>query len=219
MLVRVVSFALMVLASVLPQSVALATEQLAWPDLGIRIHPSEDPFYGLKLAHKRSLNTLLRVAKLRKQGTEVSDELRRQEAEAKRELSQAGLEAEQLLQQEARFRQKIKMQSTLLRTELDGRTIQIPGYLLPLDFEGTKGTEFLLVPYTGACIHTPPPPPNQIIHVTHKNGFSTSALFTPVWVKGKLQIKKSRQSVGLSDGTTDFDVGYALRAKDILPYE
>ena len=41
----------------------------------------------------------------------------------------------------------------------------MPGYLLPLEFSGKLVSEFLLVPWVGACIHTPPPPPNQIVHV------------------------------------------------------
>ncbi|OHC44405.1 MAG: hypothetical protein A3J25_09630, partial [Pseudomonadales bacterium RIFCSPLOWO2_02_FULL_63_210] len=51
--------------------------------------------------------------------------------------------------------------------ELDGQAVKLPGYIVPLDVtdEG-RVTEFLLVPYFGACIHVPPPPSNQIVHVT-----------------------------------------------------
>ena len=47
---------------------------------------------------------------------------------------------------------------------LDGETVRIPGFVLPLEFDETSIKEFLLVPYFGACIHTPPPPANQVIH-------------------------------------------------------
>ena len=53
---------------------------------------------------------------------------------------------------------------------LDGKTIRIPGYVLPLEFSGSKVTEFLLVPWVGACIHTPPPEPNQIVYVKARQG-------------------------------------------------
>ncbi len=51
--------------------------------------------------------------------------------------------------------------------ELDGQRVKIPGFVVPLESdEGGKMTEFFLVPYFGACIHVPPPPPNQIVYVT-----------------------------------------------------
>jgi hypothetical protein len=49
---------------------------------------------------------------------------------------------------------------------LDGQNIRLPGYIVPLEVsEEGRTTEFLLVPYFGACIHVPPPPSNQIVHV------------------------------------------------------
>ena len=55
-------------------------------------------------------------------------------------------------------------------TEYNDVQVKIAGYVLPLDFEDTTVKEFLLVPYIGACIHVPPPPPNQIIYVTSEEG-------------------------------------------------
>ncbi|MGL4829805.1 MAG: DUF3299 domain-containing protein, partial [Vibrio sp.] len=51
-----------------------------------------------------------------------------------------------------------------VRTELNGSRVKIPGFVIPLEGDDQKVTEFLLVPYFGACIHVPPPPPNQIIY-------------------------------------------------------
>jgi hypothetical protein len=50
--------------------------------------------------------------------------------------------------------------------KLDGKTVKIPGYIVPLDHIGFGVVEFMLVPFIGACIHVPPPPPNQLIYVT-----------------------------------------------------
>ena len=49
---------------------------------------------------------------------------------------------------------------------LDGATVRLPGFIIPLDArrDGVLD-EFLLVPYFGACIHVPPPPPNQLVYV------------------------------------------------------
>ena len=51
---------------------------------------------------------------------------------------------------------------------LDGKLVKIPGYMVPLEDDSEVVSEFLLVPYVGACIHTPPPPPNQIVQVKYE---------------------------------------------------
>ena len=53
---------------------------------------------------------------------------------------------------------------------LDGQSVSLPGFVVPLEGDSELITEFLLVPYFGACIHVPPPPPNQLVHVTIKGG-------------------------------------------------
>ena len=59
--------------------------------------------------------------------------------------------------------------------DVEGR---IPGFVVPLKTtEDIRILEFFLVPYYGACIHVPPPPPNQIIHVKYKEGFTLEALY------------------------------------------
>ena len=90
----------------------------------------------------------------------------------------------------------------------------MPGYMLPLEFEGKGVTEFLLVPWVGACIHTPPPPPNQIVHVTldEGNAFDSSTGFEPVWIEGEMQTRKSTRNLYLADGSSDIEIGYRLQA-------
>lgn len=61
--------------------------------------------------------------------------------------------------------------------ELAGQNVRIPGYIVPLDYNGKGVKELLLVPYVGACIHVPPPPPNQIILVRSKTAYEPSAMF------------------------------------------
>ncbi|WP_406609874.1 DUF3299 domain-containing protein [Agarivorans sp. JK6] len=70
--------------------------------------------------------------------------------------------------------------------ELDSKPIRIPGFVVPLDTEGELVKEFLLVPYFGACLHYPPPPPNQIVYVTHSKGLQLEDLWEPVWVEGTI---------------------------------
>jgi len=96
--------------------------------------------------------------------------------------------------------------------EMDGRAGRIPGFVVPLKTtEDMRILEFFLVPYYGACIHVPPPPPNQIIHVKYKKGFKLDALYDPVWIEGTLKIEKTENDVASSS--------YSIVAQDVTPYE
>lgn len=198
---------------------AAAVYAVNWQDLGAKINPAADPFYGLALEHKKNLTAVLRVASLRQRGATIDGELRAREAESRAALQAAKLDVDALVLQESRLREMIAADRHKLRTDLDGRRIRIPGYLVPLEYDGDLVTSFLLVPYSGACVHTPPPPANQIIHVANSEGFPAQGLFSPVWVTGELSVTMSRQRVDLSDGSAGFDVGYALSAESVQPYE
>lgn len=96
--------------------------------------------------------------------------------------------------------------------ELDGKRIKLPGFVVPLEHEGEKVSEFLLVPYFGACIHVPPPPANQTVYViTQKGGAVEKKLFDTVWVTGTMSAKWTGNELG--------DAGYTLRASEITAYE
>ena len=94
--------------------------------------------------------------------------------------------------------------------ELDGQQVRLPGFVVPLDFEGTETSEFLLVPYFGACIHVPPPPSNQIVYVKTVAGYPLKELFDPVWVTGVINTQAYLNDVG--------DAGYTMQATIIEPY-
>lgn len=93
--------------------------------------------------------------------------------------------------------------------ELDGKHVEIGGYVVPLDFEATSVKEFLLVPFVGACIHVPPPPANQIIYVKSAKGFEVTGAFDPVKVTGTL--KTVTAFTGLADA------GYSIDAEAVEP--
>lgn len=90
---------------------------------------------------------------------------------------------------------------------LDGKRVEIGGYVVPLDLDARSVTELLLVPFVGACIHVPPPPSNQVIHVTAEQPMLIKGLFDPVWVTGRLSVQLT--STGLADA------GYTLKAERI----
>lgn len=80
---------------------------------------------------------------------------------------------------------------------LDGAAVKLPGYVVPLEELGGELKEFLLVPYFGACIHTPPPPANQIVFVTAPKGVKFRAMET-VWVTGTIHATRQASSMGSS---------------------
>jgi hypothetical protein len=96
-----------------------------------------------------------------------------------------------------------------LRAELDGQRLRLPGYVVPLDAMGGMVKDFLLVPYYGACVHSPPPPANQIVLVTLP---ARRALRTmdAVWVSGEIRAKRQPSPSGVS--------GYAMAATQVVPY-
>jgi hypothetical protein len=87
---------------------------------------------------------------------------------------------------------------------LDGQAVKLPGYVVPLDESKNGLKEFLLVPYFGACIHTPPPPANQIVHVIAAKPVKGFRAMDTVWVSGTLATTRQESSMGTS--------GYTLNA-------
>ena len=95
---------------------------------------------------------------------------------------------------------------------LDGKKIKLPGFVVPLDGDGKKISEFLLVPYYGACIHVPPPPANQTVYVKVAQGeVEIREVFDTVWVSGTLSAKSFDSDLATA--------GYQLEAMEVIPFE
>lgn len=103
---------------------------------------------------------------------------------------------------------------------LNGQRVRMPGYLLPLEFNGDQVSEFLLVPYLGACIHTPPPPANQIVYGTYEPGYAVDDLYTPVWISGELVVERAASDLGEAgyEQTLEVTSGYSMQVEQIEPY-
>lgn len=102
-------------------------------------------------------------------------------------------------------------ESSGVRSDWNGQTVRLPGYIVPIDYDGTSVTAFILVPYVGACVHVPPPPANQLVLVTTSTPYESEGLFEPVYVTGMF---------GISSISTHLaDIGYALSADEIEPYQ
>lgn len=98
------------------------------------------------------------------------------------------------------------MYSTKTVAAMDGKNIRIGGYPVPLETDAKgRSTLFFLVPYPGACIHVPPPPPNQMVLVRYPKGLKLDDIYTPLWVVGTLKVEKV--SNDLADAAYALDAG------------
>jgi len=95
--------------------------------------------------------------------------------------------------------------------ELDGKTVRVPGFIVPLDDFAEEVTEFLLVPYFGACVHVPPPPPNQMVYITMKGGKKHKiGWWDPVYIEGTLSIEQYDSAYGAA--------GFQMVAEKVTAY-
>ncbi len=92
-----------------------------------------------------------------------------------------------------------------------GQAVRIPGFVVPLEESKEGLKEFLLVPYFGACIHSPPPPANQIIHVLPKSPAKDVKSMDAVWISGTLATLKTDSYMGASS--------YRIEALAVEPYK
>lgn len=115
-------------------------------------------------------------------------------------------------------REELQAASSQVDPEMAGQRVRIPGYVLPLEFDGTKVSEFLLVPFVGACIHTPPPPPNQMVFVKSAEDFESEGLYSPVWVEGTLSTQGGTHDLSFVDGQAPVEAGYSMQRAKVEPY-
>lgn len=103
------------------------------------------------------------------------------------------------------------LQSFDVNPEYLGKRIVLPGFIVPTAYnEEREVTEFFLVPFFGACIHVPPPPPNQIIHVTFEQGLQLDNMYDAYYILGELSSQVVRHELA--------DSAYSLRAEHVEMY-
>lgn len=112
---------------------------------------------------------------------------------------------------EALERLKRAYDNAPIEPAMKGRKGRIAGFALPLERQGDKVTEFLIVPYFGACIHTPPPPANQIIHAKSARPLAGVKMMVPIWTYGSFSVQRGETQWGVA--------GYRLTVDKIAPYE
>ena len=211
---------LLLLSGSLP-SQASAVRELNWSDLVPEGVQFDDPYEALAREQLEYLGFVARIRNMIAAGKAVSEETRKEALELEATLEKDGIDVDGLLARRDEIRELRKKRASRVVGELDGLAVKMPGYLLPLEFSDRKITEFLLVPWVGACIHTPPPPPNQIVHVVLEdgNGYESRSIYEPVWVAGELFTQATTQNLFLKDGSSDINVGYRIKAEKVEKYK
>lgn len=103
------------------------------------------------------------------------------------------------------------LMSTQVISALNNVPVRIPTFIVPLEFDDNQRvTQFFMVPYFGACIHEPPPPPNQTIFVNYPQGFKLESLTEPYWISGILKTSLVENDMAIA--------AYSMEVKIFEPY-
>jgi hypothetical protein len=97
-----------------------------------------------------------------------------------------------------------------VRSDWNGITVRLPGYVVPIEFSSTGVTEFILVPFFGACVHVPAPPPNQLVFVETERPYDSKGIYEAVNVIGIFNTESTTTQIA--------EIGYTLLADSIEPY-
>lgn len=193
---------------------------LGWEDLVPATPPLDNPFDALSQEVIDDFSMAMRGRQDIEQGfVEPGSDHERILKETEQKLVDRGLDLDALIAEYDELMAEVGRRDQLVVAELEGEMVRLPGYALPLEFSEGGVREFLLVPYVGACIHVPPPPPNQIVFVQLDEAFVLDSLYDPVWVTGQIRTEPASRALSLVDGQSDVATGYTMHATTIEPYE
>ncbi len=192
--------------------------EIGWDDLAPGME-FDDPYADLTEDQLYYLGIVARIRGLRDLGkTDFSEEMMKEYIAAVDLLEAEGVDIDWILSLRDEIREKRRRAAYLVNEQLDGMQLKMPGYLLPLDILEGDTSEFLLVPWVGACIHTPPPPPNQIVYVKMDRPVKVRTRFQPVLVEGKLAVENAKVDLFLVDGRADIPVQYTMQGFEVDDY-
>ena len=106
---------------------------------------------------------------------------------------------------------RIEWDKAPVEPAINGQRVKIPGFVVPLERKGDEVIEFLLVPYFGACVHVPPPPSNQVIHVVPNKPVKGMRTMETFWISGTLTLQGGNSGMGV--------YAYRMNAERVEPYE
>lgn len=199
--------------------------EIGWEDLEAKGLDFEDPYEELteeqmfKLALVVQFREAAKVVNKKDRNSKAFKRIEKDYQDAIQFLQLEKIDFEELIAKRDEITQKRLKRASTPNEEINGKRVRIPGYLLPLEFSEKKVTEFLLVPWVGACIHTPPPPPIQIVHVNSTEGIDLKdKIYAAVWVDGTIEIESSSRELDFVDGVENIEVGYKIGDGVVTPY-
>ena len=186
-------------------------KKLYWEDLVPKADAISHPFGKLDADVLKDLEAIIWAEmQLKKGNIEKEGETYKLAMALKQELVAKKIDVDGLVREFDRIQRLIRQNEMAVVKDLNGKIVRMPGYALPLEMTKDGITEFLLVPYVGACIHVPPPPPNQLVYVKSSVPWPGNELWDAVWVTGELR-------AGLKD-TDVAETGYQLAATEMEVY-
>ncbi len=202
-----------------PPTAGEGPRTITWDDLIPKAPPLEDPLIGLKPSQREEIDMLAAIrARIAKGEISQVDPRYEDNVELTFKLKKEGLDVEDLLLRYEKVMVEFEKRNEEVVGDLNGQFVRLPGYALPFDTDGTAVSNFLLVPYLGACIHVPPPPINQMVLVRLRQSYQAKGLFDPIWVTGRLKTERVQQSLNYVDGAGTFSSGYTLEGIKVEPY-
>ena len=215
--------ALVVMMVSIPISPAMAQSAIAWDDLQAHSTHLRNPYEHLSTEQTYRLSSLYQLREWVKENQPPPDSLEAQEIQRlEKVFADEGLDPTALLSDADEARAYWRSQSQITNPNLADRSVQLSGYVLPLNEnnrtpQAQQVSEFLLVPYVGACIHVPSPPPNQMIYIKPAAAIENPGLFSSVLVTGILRAEAGSYELFQVDGSRTVEVSYAMDLTAIIP--
>ena len=206
------------LALCLAAGLASAAQPVAldWSELRPAEVAEVNPFSELSDAQLVALGDIVLSRTLEARGQVQGPEARARRAELVARLASEGLDADALLQQREQLMAQRRSIAETPVAALQGRRVQLTGYLVPASADGRSVTEYLLVPWAGACSHTPQPPMNQIVRVSVSGqGMAAVDGNVIVSVTGTLDVQPSEQGLVLADGALIVRSAYSMTSATV----
>ncbi len=194
--------------------------QIQWPDLVPEAEPLPDALADAPMNIRYDLGFVGKVLAdanaevISREGPEYLNAMQMLD-----KMRTDGVDVDTMLASVSERDREIARRGEQVNSALDGVLVRLPGYALPLEMAEHGVTEFLLVPYVGACIHVPPPPPNQVVLAQLEQAYKVENLYDPVWITGHLKAQSTSTELFLVDGQAQVPMGYSMQVMDVKPME
>jgi hypothetical protein len=182
----------------------------ALPDKDAQVF--DDPYRDLEPAQLVKLISVAQLRQLAEKGESIDKEKLARETDA---LVADGIDIDAILAQRWEVAEKRKLAASSGNSEVDGRDIQIAGFVIPAPADADGSVTAYLVPERGMCSHMPPPQPNQMLKLTLPDTWQPHSLYEPVVVSGRLAIAPNSRTIRVVDGLVPMRATFSLDVSDV----